>query len=246
MTVKKLPDYLIIGVQKGGTTSFYDHLVRHPQVARAKMKEIYYFNKHFQKGVAWYRSQFPSLEGEQNHLVTGEATPNYIDDPIVPARVFKTMPNVKLIVLLRHPADRAYSQFQMGVRMGKYRKGEFAGLIQKEMKGQDTEARFLDRSLYAKHLQRWLRLFPNEQMLILKSEDFFAYPSQVYRKVLAFLNLPYWEPEQYQNFTWKLLKRKGYQPYRDMNADMRNRLIHYFQPHNEKLYTLLGRDLQWE
>lgn len=68
-----MPNYLIIGVQKGGTTSFYDHLVRHPKVTRAKKKEIYFFNHHYQKGADWYRGHFPTFDNGQANLVTGVA-----------------------------------------------------------------------------------------------------------------------------------------------------------------------------
>lgn len=86
------------------------------------------------------------------------------------------MPDIKLIDLLRNPVDRAYSQYQMGIRMGKLKQGSFREYIEMELQGQQNSARFLDRSLYAKHLRSWFRHFPRKQMLILKSEDFFNDP----------------------------------------------------------------------
>jgi hypothetical protein len=114
-----LPDFLIIGAQKSGTSSLYNYLTQHPDVCPALVKEIRYFNKYFSKGTNWYRGHFPSslyisyvnkISGRD--MITGDGTPSYLSDPYVPRRVFEVIPQVKLIVLLRNPVDRAYSHYQ--------------------------------------------------------------------------------------------------------------------------------------
>jgi hypothetical protein len=101
-----MPDFLIIGTMKGGTTSLYHYLLTHPQIAAATRKEVHFFDKNFHRGIAWYRTQFPSLiqcdmaETRQGQrVITGEATPNYLFHPHAPARAALVVPKAKLIVL---------------------------------------------------------------------------------------------------------------------------------------------------
>lgn len=246
----KMPDFLIIGAQKAGTTTLYVDLTQHPNVARAKKKELMYFTKFFDEGIDWYRSQFPSLHSSEGGVITGEATPNYLDEQKVPGRVYEQMPDVKCIVLLRNPVDRAYSQYQMGVRKGRFDKEDrtlsFAEMIEEEKK-HPAKYRFLSRSIYMKHLKNWLTWFPRKQFLILKSEDFFAKPSMIYREVTNFLALPDWEPKIYRNENREVLQSMGVKAdYPDMPVKLREGLKRYFEPYNQQLYRLIGRDLGWD
>ncbi len=108
------PRFLIIGAQRSGTTSRYEYRLVHPRVAPAARKEIHCFDLRFDKGMDWYRAQFPDCAGG---LVTGEASPYYVFHPHVPERVRRHLPDVKLITLLRNPVDRAYSHYQHEVRL---------------------------------------------------------------------------------------------------------------------------------
>lgn len=139
-----LPSFLIIGGQKCGTTDLYDRLVKHPQVHKAILKEIDYFQVHYSMGLAWYRSHFPNLEDEKPRLeedallnkgydwyrppaaakhgsngrpITGEAS-GYLSYPAAPYRIQALLPDVKLIALLRNPVNRAYSHFNHVRRLG--------------------------------------------------------------------------------------------------------------------------------
>src|SRR5690242_8679107 len=102
------PHFLIIGAQRCGTTSLFEYLANHPEIVPPSVKKIHFFDSEYEKGEAWYRARFPVLE---NGFITGEATPYYLFHPRVPKRVRNWNPNVKLIVLLRNPVDRAYSHF---------------------------------------------------------------------------------------------------------------------------------------
>lgn len=109
------PHFLIIGAARSGTTSLYSYLVEHPRVVAAAKKELHFFDLRFPNGPAWYRDQFPSLSPD---TITGEASPYYLFHSHVPKRVFKLLPHVKLIVLLRNPVDRAYSHYYHAVKHG--------------------------------------------------------------------------------------------------------------------------------
>ena len=116
---RSLPDYLIIGAQKGGTTSLYFLLGRHPQVMRSLYKEVNYFERNYHRGVSWYRAHFPTEWAKRSaKAVTGEASPSYLGHREVPSRVRSLLPDCRLITLLRNPVDRMYSSYHHKVRLG--------------------------------------------------------------------------------------------------------------------------------
>ncbi|MBA3426416.1 MAG: sulfotransferase [Rubrobacter sp.] len=120
-----LPDFLIIGAQKAGTTFLYYLLCQHPYVAPTSEKELHFFDSQkFNKGEGWYRSNFPPPTSENGHkVITGEASPYYIYHPLAARRAAQVVPHARLIVLLRNPVDRAYSDYQNRLREG----NEFLG-----------------------------------------------------------------------------------------------------------------------
>ena len=112
LRIGNLPDFLIIGVQKGGTTSLRKYMSRHPKIAFSNTKELHYFDnlRYKWKNLAWYKSQFPILRFNR---IFGESTPSYLYFSGAPKRIYKTIPDVKLIILLRNPVDRAFSNYIM-------------------------------------------------------------------------------------------------------------------------------------
>ncbi|MEJ2557594.1 MAG: sulfotransferase domain-containing protein, partial [Anaerolineae bacterium] len=121
--MRVLPDFLIIGAQKCGTDSLFRYLGGHPCIKLASSKEAHYFDLKFDKGINWYRSHFPLIPYKysvkrlrKQDLITGEATPYYLFHPHAPGRAAAIVPHVKLIVLLRNPADRAYSHYNHEVK----------------------------------------------------------------------------------------------------------------------------------
>ena len=113
---RELPDFLVIGAQKAGTTALYAYLRWHPSIAGPFWKEVSFFDRHWARGEAWYRGQFPLRSSGK---LVGEASPSYVFHPLAPERVFSLVPDVKLVVLLREPGDRAYSQYQHAVALGR-------------------------------------------------------------------------------------------------------------------------------
>ena len=258
-----LPDFLVIGVGKGGTTFLYHLLTQHPLVEPAASKEIHFFDNRFGQGVEWYRHCFPAPRRKDGRTtVTGEATP-FMFWPLVPGRVAEVVPRARLIALLRNPVDRAYSSYQQMVRR-KMTSLTFEEVVEKEktllLKASQLDghrwkeyfaaaddaasSRFtgncISKGLYAEQLRRWSEHFDREQMLILKSEDFFARPQEVLGQVFRFLDLPEWEPDP-SVFERKRNSRR----YEKMDPQTRRSLEEYFAPHNRRLYDFLGRDLGW-
>jgi len=260
-SIHVLPNFLILGAARSGTTSLYQYLTEHPSIIPGVGKEIYFFDKKFQNGFNWYKSFFPTklkmsiTENKQKtKCLTGEATPRYLHYPHAPKRVFELLPNIKLIVLLRNPTDRAYSHYQMEVSSGN-EKLTFEEAIEKEeertkdiMKKMQNDENFysvdfyrksyLTRGIYLEQLQRWFKFFPREKFLILKSEDLYSNPSKIYQESLNFLGLP-----KHELVSFKAHRMRKYSSIR---KETREKLTDYFRPYNEQLYQLLDRDFDWK
>jgi hypothetical protein len=232
-----LPDFLIIGGKKCGTTSLYFLLAQHPLVDPAAKKELHFFNRHFDAGIEWYRRCFLTPRWKDGRRsITGEATPEYLTHPSAPKRAVEVIPQVRLIALLRNPVDRAYSDYQQAVRGGRESRTfeeamEYANLA-------DAPRNYLSKSIYVDQLKRWSTFFSEEQLLVLKSEDFFEHPQQTLKAVLDFLELPDWEPR-----AWEIRKKGRYEQGIDLST--RRTLEEYFEPHNRRLYDYLGVDFGW-
>jgi hypothetical protein len=197
-----LPDFLGIGVQKGGTTTLQRLLEQHPQVYLPRRKELHYFSLHYGRGEAWYRQQFADAEA---HHCSGEITPYYAFHPQAPQRIQALVPKAKLILLLRDPVDRALSQVAHSMRLGLEPLGleEALNAEAERLQGADVELMAVDgqhqshqehsylaRSRYEIQLARWCEHFSSEQLLIRRSEDLFEQPERVWAELLAFLELP--------------------------------------------------------
>ncbi|HEV2894458.1 MAG TPA: sulfotransferase, partial [Actinomycetota bacterium] len=124
--LRLLPDYLIIGAQRAGTTSLHRYLIQHPGVRTTlRTKGVHFFDTAYGRGMSWYASRFPTkltawyvARRHGVELRTGEASPYYLFHPHVPARVAEHLPQVRLIALLRDPVGRAYSHYQHEVARG--------------------------------------------------------------------------------------------------------------------------------
>lgn len=263
--LRLMPDFIIIGAMRGGTTSLYSYLTDHPNIGPAYMKEVHFFDVYYSKGLHWYRAQFPSSvqkyyaeRVQKQPFITGEASPYYLFHPHAPKRIAKNLPQVKLVVLLRNPASRAYSHyyhelsgchekmptFEEAIACEEERIGKEGELLAKNEQYNSYNHRhfsYLARGIYVDQLKVWMNLFPREQFLILKSEDFFADPATVLKQVLEFLNVPDFglkkEQKEYEQLNTTSPPK--------MNPQTRKRLMEYFEPHNARLYDYLGVDFGW-
>jgi hypothetical protein len=177
-----LPNFLCIGAQRCGTTWLDQHLRRHPQVyLPARTKEVHFFDTYYQRGMDWYLDYFPRREIPAQACAIGEITPRYLFAPLAVSRIHRQLPHARLIVMLRNPADRAYSQYGLSV-VKQAREGGFETFLE-----QNYEAFY--RGLYADQLRRVFALFPPEQVLVLIFEEVMADPHAALRQVCAFLQI---------------------------------------------------------
>ncbi len=257
--VRPLPDFLVLGAQKSGTTALYAYLRWHPQITGPAWKEVSYFDRHYGRGDSWYRGQFPSrpwlwLAGGRSGRapLVGEASPSYLLHPHGPARARALLPDARLIVLLRDPVDRAFSHYNHEVALGR-EPLSFEDALDREPERTDGElARlgdtqyfshawwdftYLARGRYAEQLERWFAHYPRAQLLVLASETLRRDPAAAYARVLDHLGAPPYELPDYP----PIFERE----YAPMAPETRARLSEYFAPHNERLYALVGQDFGW-
>ena len=189
---ERLPDFLVLGTQKGGTTTLQQLLSQHPGVFLAPGKEVHYFSKHWEQPTAWYASHYEGAAPQQR---CGDITPFYLFHPQAPQRIHSLLPNAQLIVLLRDPVERALSQYFHSVRLG-FETLPLEDALAAEEERLNTGERqhlqehsYVSRSRYLEQLDRYLELFPDQQLLVLQSEAFFADPTTTWRQIEAFLSL---------------------------------------------------------
>ena len=157
------PSFIIIGSYRSGTTSLYNYICQHPQIAKAKVKELNYFSKHWNKGKKWYYSQFPDV------LITGEASPSYMPCSDSAYRMYADLTRVKIIAILRNPIDRAFShckKFNVGIE------------------------RSLKYGWYAKQLKPYFDFF---DVLTIQSEQYFNDEQKALNMVYSFLGVSEYE-----------------------------------------------------
>jgi hypothetical protein len=250
--VRPLPDFLILGAQKAGTTALYAYLRRHPQITGPSWKEVSFFDRHYSRGEAWYRGNFPNALRARG--LVGEASPSYLFHPLAPERVAAMLPEARLIALVRNPVDRAFSHYQHEVALGREPLSFEDALAAEDERLRGEEERMLAdptyfshawwnhtyraRGRYAEQLERWLAVFPQERLLVLPSEDLLADPEASHGRVLEFLGAA---PHRLDSYP-RVFERQ-YQP---MKPETRLRLAAGFAEPNLRLYALLGRNLDWE
>ncbi len=254
---RRLPDFIIPGAQKAGTTSLYGWLQQHPQCAPSLSKEVHFFDRQFERGVNWYRTNFPlgiAWGDDDGSRLSFESSPYYMFDPRVPARVQDVLPDVKLIFLLRDPVSRAYSHYQHSVLRRRETlsfdkalaaeserlRGEEAKLLADSSYRSPAHQHFsyLARGMYADQLHRWLACFSMEQMLVLEAEQMFRNPQTVFQQVLDFLGLDAWMPPGFGNLNTGRYRSR-------MPESTRQQLAAHFAPHNQRLFDLLGTRFSW-
>ena len=256
-----LPDFYIIGTQKGGTSSLYDYLTTHPSIEPCYTKEPSYFDRYFERGLHWYKVNFPFKINKfiatnilKNKFITGEASVRYLDHPFAPQRIKEITPNAKFIILLRNPISRSFSQYsrvkgnnredlsfrEAFLNESKRTQEDFKKIYTNPLYYADSyfTYSYFERGIYVDKIKRWMEVFPKEQFLIIQSEEFFKNPSKIYNDVLEFLGLI---PFSIGEFKIKGKVNKN----RNIDDDFRNELVEYFKPHNKRLYDFLGKSFDW-
>ena len=257
-----LPDFIIFGVSRSGTTSLYQYLSQHPNMEPSVVKEPRFFDMYFDRGINWYRMNFPSkwqkfifTKLKHKKFITGEASGAYLQNPHAPKRIHDLNPNMKLILLLRNPVDRAFSHYIRKMKNGS-EKLSFEEVTEKEKTRIEGEQEKMEKNekyyspiyhslayittgLYAMRLKRWLKYFSMKQILVLENGEFLRDPEKVYNQAVEFLGLPKWNLPNYKKFSKQRLSV-------DMNPKTREQLLEYCKPFNEELYSLIGKRFDWD
>jgi hypothetical protein len=249
---RALPDFVIIGGQRCGTTSLHESLALHFGIEASLRKEIHYFDLHFERETDWYRAHFP-LKSNLAGRITFEATPNYLASPVAPELMRSVLPDVKLIALLRNPVERTHSSWKLRTYEGSDDRS-FATAVEEELAGvtltyddvDDDRKRWLERakrwsymekSRYDEHFERWFEVFDRQQILILESESLFGNPTAGLARIEAFLGVEH-DPAI-------VLPRTNFTSKSSIDPAFRQFLSDYFAPHNDRLTSMTGIDFGW-
>ena len=257
-----LPNLLVIGAQRCGTSSLYKYLGSHPEVAASLRKETRYFTLYFDKGEEWYRAHFPlrSLAGSSARVVF-EATPDYMLDPRCAERVIRSAVRCKIVVILRDPVERAFSHYLHHRRLGQEPLSFEEALEQEESRlapyrvvlEEDWDAplpkewqrySYVTRGLYAEQLEPWYARFGADSILVLHSEDLFRKPAEVFDGLCAFLGISPWVPTDRRNHSYIGTPGRSRSTV-EMPAPERAWLEKRFREPNRRLFELLGRSYDW-
>lgn len=192
----RLPDFLVLGTQKGGTSTLHTLLKTHPNVFLPRCKEVHYFSLKADRPIQWYSNLYDNAKHSQR---CGDITPFYLFHPDVPTRIHDLLPTAGLVVLLRDPVERCLSQIFHAHRLGfeSLTPEEAIDAEEQRLESGDLihiqEHSYQARSLYLEQLDRYEKLFPKEQILVLKSENLFNKSEQTWKQIINFLKLP-WQP----------------------------------------------------
>lgn len=256
------PGFLVVGAQRGGTTTLFRLLGEHPAVVRPTMsKGIGYFDLHYDKGMRWYLSHFPlkpwrSLRGRRAQgaePVTFESRGYYLFHPLAPERIARDLPGVKVVAMLRDPVERAYSahrhELARGFETEPFEKAlaleeqRLAGEVERIQADPDYRSfdhrhhGYLARSRYAEQLQRYVDLLGPDSVYVVDADRFFADPVAEFAQLQRWLGLPVWNPERVEQ--WNARSRDPISP------ELRAELLDYFRASDEDLERLTGMTPSW-
>lgn len=255
------PSFMIIGAQKSGTSSLFKYLMRHGHFLRPLLKDVYYFDRNYRKGMDWYLSFYPSEAAQRQReeklggpVVSSEGATHYILNPWVPQRMREAFPDIKIVVLLRNPVQRAISHYFHNRRMGSESLPSALEAFQREQERIEADEKrifsdpnfhsldydsytYLARGRYAEQLERWFEHFPREQFLIMCGEKFYKDTDSHFRAVCKFIGIPEKSLDSY--------RAEGKGTNRQEQPEAVEMATEYFRPHNERLFELLGERYDW-
>lgn len=256
------PSFLIVGAKRAGTTSMYQSVVGHPQVMSAVLlKEVHYFDTHYQQGWAWYQGHFPTKLNAAIRarriglpMITGEATPYYMWHPLSPARIQADLPEVRLIVLVRDPVQRAYSEHAHGVTGGWETERSFERAL--ELEGERIAGErerliadptyhsvhyahhaYLQRGHYIEQLETMEAVFGRDRIHVIDSDALFDDAGPAMAGLFSFLRLSEWAVPRLHNLNARPRSR--------LTPELSERLAAHFEPADQRLADWLGWTPSW-
>ncbi|MDQ2758281.1 MAG: sulfotransferase domain-containing protein [Actinomycetota bacterium] len=247
-----LPDVIVIGGQRCGTTSLFRYLAAHPDVVTPRSKELNALSLHYGKGADWYAGHFPAKGPSQRAL---EASPLYLADPRVPSRAAERVPDALFVALVRNPVERAYSHYlhnleydaeelsfvdALAAEDERLHEARRLGLGSRRGIELFRNASYVSRGLYAEQIERWHAHVAPEQLLVVRAEDFFADPAATYDEVLTRAALP-----PHDGVTFSRTNHWDDDQETQLTPAVRARLEEQFADSNEKIRQLLGWTESW-
>lgn len=248
------PDFIIIGAQKGGTSALFSILQQHKHIKSSQRKELHYFNNdkwYGQRNLADYHVNFPMPYEVASGTKLFEATPMYLYHPDVEARLHAYKKDLRLIIVLRDPALRAFSAWTMfhhHFKTGEYARSHdprlFDAAIMDELstlgtKGfQEDRIGYVKRGIYHVQIEEYLKYFPKDQLMILENTELKKDLHRISPEIQSFIGVPFQELRHLNSNMSQVDERDRY---KDVIAELKR----FFIPHNEKLFDLLGKEYNW-
>ncbi len=251
---KPIPDFLVIGAAKSGTTSLISDLRKHPGIFTPGT-EVNYFSRYYDNGPDWYKAIFKAPE-----KIQGEKSTTYLYYPACHERIFKHNPEIKLIIILREPVKRAFSNWNMRFVQNrllsqahlfnqsytnKIENIGFSQLFYHYLSSNALPCRFnepldiFSRGLYIDQIEHLMQFFKRDQVLILISEYYFAQPVKVLKTVSEFLNVAHFNSEK---SSWKRKTEYTKKP----DEKLVREIYQFYKPYNERLFNFLGFEIpEW-
>ncbi len=258
-SIKSKPDFLIAGAEKSGTTSLYKYLSAHPSILPNKSwKEVHYFDypDNYKRGIGWYLNHFP-YRFTKNSKLTFEATP-YLYDPHIPQLILQELGVIKIIIILREPAERAYSAWKMYSSFQNnphahlrelHDSRSFSEAIRQEMYAcsyvNAYPYNYIDSGKYVYQVKRYYDLFMKKNVLILSTSDLENNCQCLLEEVCDFLGIRAFSDDEFARNCSKKYNVGDLCSDTSINTSIIN-LKKYYQPYNEDLNLLTGKDFKWK
>lgn len=244
-----VPAFLLIGAQRSGTTSLLKYLSEHPNFIPPVRKEVHFFDTNFDRRVGWYAAHFPNSRPD---AFTGDATPYYLFHPKAAKRAALTLPNAKILVLLRDPVSRARSHYQHEVAKGIETMpfSEALKLESKRLSGRDVRQSprhnaafahqhfsYVARGRYMDQILAWQGFYDRKKIHVVISEELFSSPQSSVNGITDFLEV--------DRFQLKSAKAYNSYPKAPVEDKVLDGLAQIFENDNARLADYLGRPLPW-
>ena len=255
---KRMPKAIVIGVSKCGTRELIDfmHLHPHIQICQKHRYEMLYFDRRYKEGVAWFKDQMPC--SFSNQITVGKRA-GMFDVSVVPERIYKFNESIKLILIVREPIARTYSDYTFFKLMAKYK--TFSDLVINDANEVREQHKTLKRSTYDQHMELWLKYFNLSQFLIIEHNEFKHDPASVLVKVEQFLGLGHFITSDMFVYNTE----KGFycirsnltttgkscyagnrgRSHKPIPRETMSKLTEYFKPKNEHVFRLIGKSFNW-
>lgn len=253
-SLRKLPNFIIIGAQKAATSTLHEYLALHTNVQKPPIKETLFFSANYDRGVNYYKSIFPI---HKKGKLTFESTPDYLSHPNAPNLCHKLLPDVKLLVILRNPVDRAFSHFNFVKAYG----GEDASMTFET--GLELESERIHNAMniinhdryhaslmlsrysykrnseYAGHIKNWLKYYKKENFLFIDFNELKKQPNKVLNAIYAFIGI------EHESIEDSIVANKSSYS-NSINKDTKEVLSGHFKKHNLELFNLINHQFDWK